>query len=399
MTSIAPSICYGPAARRIIGPMPPALAHHAAEDVAIRPARKADIDAMIAIEEKVFSTDLLSRRSFARLLAAPTAELLVAELGGRPVGYAVVLYRTGSTVARLYSIAIAPHVGGRRIGALLIAAAEDAALARGALTLRLEVREDNAAAIARYGKSGYRRFGRHRDYYEDGAPALRFEKRLCPQLRADQPAPPYFHQTTEFTCGPACLMMALAWADPALRPDPALEFKLWREASTICMTSVPGGCEPYGLAVALKRRGLDPAIHVSRAGPYFLDQVRAKDARRVILLTQGEFHREAESLGIRTHLTPLAESGFMRAFDSGAVAIVLVAGYHMVRRKVPHWVFAFGREADHILVHDPAATRDEDGRALRPETYSVPWDAFERMTRVGRDDLRAAIVIRKGPVQ
>src|SRR5262249_46888642 len=42
----------------------------------------------------------------------------------------------------------------------------------------------------------------------DGGDALRFEKRLVPNLRALAVAPPYFHQTTEFTCGPACIMMA-----------------------------------------------------------------------------------------------------------------------------------------------------------------------------------------------
>ena len=36
----------------------------------------------------------------------------------------------------------------------------------------------NQAAIARYRKSGYREFGRHAAYYEDGGDALRFEKRL-----------------------------------------------------------------------------------------------------------------------------------------------------------------------------------------------------------------------------
>ena len=41
-----------------------------------------------------------------------------------------------------------------------------------------------------------------------GSDALRFEKRLVPNLRALAVAPPYFHQTTEFTCGPACIMMA-----------------------------------------------------------------------------------------------------------------------------------------------------------------------------------------------
>src|SRR5437762_9429665 len=44
----------------------------------------------------------------------------------------------------------------------------------------LEVHETNHAAISRYRKSGYREFGRHKKYYEDGGDALRFEKRLVP---------------------------------------------------------------------------------------------------------------------------------------------------------------------------------------------------------------------------
>ncbi len=30
-------------------------------------------------------------------------------------------------------------------------------------------------------------------------------------------------------------------------------------------------CEVYGPAVTLKRQGLEPEIHASRAGPYFLE--------------------------------------------------------------------------------------------------------------------------------
>ena len=40
--------------------------------------------------------------------------------------------------------------------------------------------ETNHAAISRYRKSGYREFGRHAAYYEDGGDALRFEKQLVP---------------------------------------------------------------------------------------------------------------------------------------------------------------------------------------------------------------------------
>jgi Peptidase_C39 like family len=71
----------------------------------------------------------------------------------------------------------------------------------------------------------------------------------------------------------------------------------------------------------------------------------------------------------------------------------------MVRRNVPHWVFAFGRDGHYVLVHDPAAVRGEDGKTAAPETYAVPAVEFDRMTRFGRDDLRASIVIRKGHYQ
>ena len=68
-------------------------------------------------------------------------------------------------------------------------------------------------------------------------------------------------------------------------------------------------------------------------------------------------------------------------------------------RKVPHWVFAFGHEGRHVLVHDPVARKDDQGIASTPQTYAVPAIEFERMTRFGRDDLRAAVLIRKGAPQ
>ncbi len=367
-----------------------------ASDIRLRPGETADLDALVDLENRVFTTDRLSRRGFRRFLASPTAELIVAEHGSALAGYALVLFRPDSSIARLYSVAVAPDAAGKGVGPLLLAAAEAVARKRDCSHLRLEVHEGNARAIARYRKSGYDLFGRHLDYYDDHGHALRFEKKIAPELRPSQ-APPYFHQSTEFTCGPACMMMALAWADPSWRPDPVSEFKLWREATTIAMAAGPGGCEPYGIAVALKRHGLLPEVHVSRPGPYFLDTTRSEDTRRVMRLAQAEFHREAGALGIPTHLTPLSESVLMQAFDTGAAAVVMVSGYHMIRRGIPHWVFAFGHEGRYVHLHDPAARRDDQGTMLAAETYTVPWTKFERMMRLDGENLRAAVLVRKGP--
>ncbi len=372
------------------------LAHRPLPQIHVRKAGPADLDALMELEHRVFATDRLSRRSLRHFLQAPTAEVVVAEEPGRLAGTAIVLFRPRSAVARLYSIATAPHMAGRGVGAMLLKAAEAAALARDCRSIRLEVHETNAAAISRYRKSGYRQFGHHARYYRDGGDALRFEKRLVPDVGGLKTAPRYFHQSTDFTCGPACVLMALGWADPGFEPAHALEFRLWRDATTIFTASGPGGCEVYGLAVTMKRYGLQPEIYVSRPGPYFLDTVRSAEKRRVMQVTQADFRQEAAALDIPSHPIPAGESVLMGAFDAGNVAIVLVSGYHMVRRGLPHWVFAFGREGRHVLVHDPAAIRNDQGMALAPETYAVPWTAFEPMTHVGHDRLSAAIVIRKG---
>jgi ribosomal protein S18 acetylase RimI-like enzyme len=144
----------------------------------LRPGRMRDLDALLAIEQAVFTTDRLSRRSFRHFLAATGATTLVAETHGEIAGYVLVLYPPRSKLARLYSITVARHSARRGIGTLLLAAAESAARQRSRYTIRLEVHEHNGRAITFYEKSGYRLFGRHPAYYDDHGNALRFEKPL-----------------------------------------------------------------------------------------------------------------------------------------------------------------------------------------------------------------------------
>jgi ribosomal protein S18 acetylase RimI-like enzyme len=143
-----------------------------------RPARAGDLDRLAALERAVFPLDRISRRSFARLLETPSAAVLVVEIGSEVAGYAMVLFRRSSEVARLYSIAVGPEREGAGIGAALLAAVEAAAIARGCTILRLELRGDNERALSLYERAGFRPRGRVDGYYEDGAPALRMEKRL-----------------------------------------------------------------------------------------------------------------------------------------------------------------------------------------------------------------------------
>ena len=146
----------------------------------IRPATDADLDALVALERRAFTTDHLSPRQYRHHLHSPTAIVLAAADGSGLLGKAVVFLRVQSDIARLYSIAVADAARGRGLGEALLEAAERAARARGCRRMRLEVRQDNSAAIRLYERLGYRRFAARQGYYEDGADAWRYEKALRP---------------------------------------------------------------------------------------------------------------------------------------------------------------------------------------------------------------------------
>ncbi len=144
----------------------------------VRRAVPADLPALLALERRAFTTDHLSPRQYRQHLGSPTALVLAAVDRGRLLGKAVVFFRSNSNVARLYSIAVAEEARGRGIGKALLACAERAARQRGVMRMRLEVRQDNASAMRLYERRGYLRFAARPGYYEDGADAWRYEKRL-----------------------------------------------------------------------------------------------------------------------------------------------------------------------------------------------------------------------------
>ncbi|MEX1828382.1 GNAT family N-acetyltransferase [Luteibacter sp. CQ10] len=147
--------------------------------VRVRRAELSDLDDLVALEESSFAQDRLSRAQYRKHLDSQSATVLVASANHRRfLGTAVVFFRKGTTVARLYSIATKPEAQGKGVGSALVAAAEDAGRAHGCRALRLEVRKDNAVAIRLYERLGYERIGEYAAYYADGADAFRFEKQL-----------------------------------------------------------------------------------------------------------------------------------------------------------------------------------------------------------------------------
>lgn len=148
------------------------------DPVTLRPAGPADLDALLALEAQ-FPGDRLSPRQLRTHVDSPRARLRVLLEDGRIAGYALVFLRRGSRIARLYSIVVDPARRGRGHGLALLRDAEAQAAAAGAHELRLEVRADNAAAVALYEGEGYRRLAALPAYYADGAGGWRYARALA----------------------------------------------------------------------------------------------------------------------------------------------------------------------------------------------------------------------------
>lgn len=180
------------------------------------------------------------------MISRAHASLIVAQAGSQLMGYCLVLFHRGTSLARLYSIAIATHSRGMGLGKQLLDQAEQCALAHDCAYMRLEVRSDNPVAITLYERNGYRRFAEVNDYYEDHAQALRLEKRILQHRESRMVPVPYYQQTTDFTCGPACLLMAMCALQPNRLAERTEELQIWREATTVFMTSGHGVAAPAG---------------------------------------------------------------------------------------------------------------------------------------------------------
>jgi [ribosomal protein S18]-alanine N-acetyltransferase len=84
----------------------------------------------------------------------------------------MLLGRAAGDEAEVLTLAVAPAMRRRGIGANLLQEAKAQAVTRGADAIFLEVAADNAAALALYRREGFAEVGRRRRYYADASDAL-----------------------------------------------------------------------------------------------------------------------------------------------------------------------------------------------------------------------------------
>lgn len=364
--------------------------------VLFRLANLDDLDRLEQIENDCFVGDRLHRRSLRHWIKAPHGVLIVALVKQKVVGYGLVWCHKGTRLARLYSLALLAHERGLGIATRLVGELEARAAERGYLFMRLEVAKSNQAAMELYRRRGYRVFGEYHDYYEDHTDALRMQKTIQ-YLSVDktQRLTPWYQQTTHFTCGPAALMMAMASLDETRLVDQQEELDIWREATTVFMTTGHGGCHPLGLALAASQRGFSAEVFMNTEAPLFVDGVRSAHKKEVMEVVHQQFVEKAAN---DAHIDVIYdEVGQQRISDwlqADYAVIVLISTFRLDGKKAPHWVAVTGIDERCFYVHDPDAG-ELSQLAIDSQYLPITRQDFDKMSAFGSGRLRTAVAIKR----
>ena len=133
---------------------------------AVRMMRWWDIERVMVLERDLFGDEAWSETMFwSELAESASRHYLVAESAGEVVGYGgLCAYPPHESYVQ--TIAVAPALQGHGLGTRLLTALVDESARRGCKRLDLEVRADNAVAIALYERHGFVQVGRRRHYYQ-----------------------------------------------------------------------------------------------------------------------------------------------------------------------------------------------------------------------------------------
>jgi hypothetical protein len=148
------------------------------------------------------------------------------------------------------------------------------------------------------------------------------------------------------------------------------------------------------MAVALARHGFKAEVHLNTPDLLFLDSVRDPEKRAVMTVAQQDFRDQAKALGVPVAKRPLSRLALRAALDKGAVVLVLLSLYRMLRTRTPHWVVAIAHADRRVFIHDPWIEDDDHETPMAAAALPIPEDEFDRMACYGKSRLRAAIVIK-----
>lgn len=206
---------------------------------------------------------------------------------------------------------------------------------------------------------------------------------------------PYYAQTSEFTCGPACILMVMKHFDPRLEIGRKLEFEVWRQCNMIGIR----GADPYGLSVPLLDAGYDVRLITQRRRIIEPRSWRRRLLRRftreeieLSLFGMRENQRRALLRNLSIEYRRPRVSDVIRGLREKFVPIALVHMGVVHSLNIPHWVVVTGADEKDVTFNDPYPPKGRRGLSLLHAKFQKILDDIG--TRIGLSP--SVVLVRRG---
>ncbi len=163
---------------------------------------------------------------------------------------------------------------------------------------------------------------------------------------------PYYSQTAEFSCGPACANMVLSYFNSGKTPTREAEFEIWRDCNLIGAR----GADPFGLSIALAKRGINMMVITERVQTFPYERLRKRwgnEGAELATFSIRSSYRRAKGLGVRVVFRKPNVRDAVWAMEKGDVPISLVSMHVVHGFDIPHWVVVTGKTNSGFMINDP----------------------------------------------
>ncbi len=144
----------------------------------IRFAERKDLTALSSLENICFKEETFHKKQLRYLLLKAKSIILVASLGDKIIGSAIILLRNNISSARIYSLNVHPAHRRTGVASLLMDNALEILKEKGFQKVALEVGINNQAAQNLYRSKGFTADKTLYNYYKNGGDALHFVREL-----------------------------------------------------------------------------------------------------------------------------------------------------------------------------------------------------------------------------
>jgi len=137
--------------------------------VKIEDASIKHLDRLFEIEMECFKSEAFTKQHIAQLLTNQNCISLIAKENDKIIGFVIGMIYVEDNIltGHILTLDVSPNHRRKGVGIKLLQELEKIFRSKQVKVSRLEVREDNVAALSLYQKLGYRKVGRLRHYYGD----------------------------------------------------------------------------------------------------------------------------------------------------------------------------------------------------------------------------------------